>query len=726
MLTLSLVGCGGGSSDETTTDTAPPPITPPVTPTPPTTPPINETNDKPNILFIISDDQGLDSSAQYDYSNDLPITPNLDDLANAGLVFDNVWASPSCTTTRAAIITGKYGINSGVTYTPAVLTDEHELIQTHIQDLNENYQTAVIGKWHLGGGNPSPDHPNQLGLSYYAGNLSNISDYYNWELTVNGENEQSSEYHTTKLTNIAIDWINQQTTPWFTWLAYSAPHSPFHVPPQNLHSRTLSGTDEDINQNTRQYYLSAIEAMDAEIGRLLSSIDSEVLNNTIIIYMGDNGTPRRIIDTSVFERNHAKGTLYQGGISVPFFVSGKGVERIGERENALIAATDIFATIAQIAGSDTTDIYDSTSFIETFTSENFQSNEIIATSFESASTTGVAIRSDDFKVIKFIDNTVEAYDISGNFSETIDLSNEDEFSATINELIDFSVQEGLSESNIINITNVILDNTNANCEAYMAQYMSNANDIARDLLFVGDLQISVENDKCIFSTNAIPNHDFNDGGNRFPNNVSEQSDRYEITVTPQFATDTTPLTLRIDNAIMLNGVKVDLLAAGCFGIANGKTGCNDINTPWRYDPMHLPNGFNVDSHNAHSQADGTYHYHGSPLALFAQDPSKVSPVVGFAADGFPIYGSYIEINGVIRKATSSYRLKQGLRPSDNGQPGGTYDGSFRDDYEYIEGLGDLDECNGLVVNNSYAYYITDGFPYIIGCFKGTVDDSFLK
>ena len=84
------------------------------------------------------------------------------------------------------------------------------------------------------------------------------------------------------------------------WLAYSAPHTPYHLPPQNLHSRNLSGTDADINSNPRSYYLAAIEAMDTEIGRLLSSLDQDTLRDTLIIFMGDNGTPGRVRNRSVY------------------------------------------------------------------------------------------------------------------------------------------------------------------------------------------------------------------------------------------------------------------------------------------------------------------------------------------------------------------------------------------------------------------------------------------
>ena len=177
---------------------------------------------------------------------------------------------------------------------------------------------------------------------------------------------------------------------------------------------------------------------------------------------------------------------------------------------------------------------------------------------------------------------------------------------------------------------------------------------------------------------------------------------------------------------MLNGVKVDVIAAACYNVGDEKTGCNDMTQPWRFDPIFASNGFRVDSHNAHTQPDGTYHYHGTPNALFDEHSEQVSPVIGFAADGFPIFGSFFNDGNSIRKATSSYQLKAGSRPVEAGSPGGNYDGTYRDDYEYQTGSGDLDACNGMTVNGVYGYYVTSTYPYMMGCFTGTPDDSFFK
>ncbi len=275
------------------------------------------------------------------------------------------------------------------------------------------------------------------------------------------------------------------------------------------------------------------------------------------------------------------------------------------------------------------------------------------------------------------------------------------------------------------ITDVIMLQRSGSCAEYAGNYSSAVTDIKRSLNFAGTLEIAVANGLCTFTSNNIPNHDFGNGGN-FATPVAAVAHSYSMTATPTLASAPTALTLEWDNAVMLNGVKVDIWAAACYGVGDGKIGCNNPSQAWRYDPMSPRNSFGTDDHNAHTQPTGAYHYHGNPKALFNASGGAISPVVGFAADGFPILGSYFDANGVIRKATSSYRLKAGSRPTGAGNPGGTYDGTYRDDYEYVAGLGDLDRCNGMTVNGQYGYYITDNFPYMMFCFSGTPHTSFNK
>ena len=281
----------------------------------------------------------------------------------------------------------------------------------------------------------------------------------------------------------------------------------------------------------------------------------------------------------------------------------------------------------------------------------------------------------------------------------------------------------LSQSNI---SNAVLSSRRPQCSYYADTVFSEVVDIKRGIAFNGALEISIDGDYCVFRTNSIPNHDFNDSTASFATNVSRVQAEFRVPVRPVFASQNTSVSLQTDNAILLNGVKVDILAAACFGVGNGKIGCNDMAQPWRYDPMSPLNSFGTDRHNAHTQPDGNYHYHGNPGVLFEQTANVESPVVGFAADGFPVYGSYIEENGQVRAVASSYRLKPGARPGGAGSPGGNYDGRYVDDYEYIAGSGDLDECNGMNRNGSYGYYVINAYPWILACYKGTPDPSFNK
>ncbi|WP_018995807.1 sulfatase-like hydrolase/transferase [Hirschia maritima] len=372
---------------------------------------------KPNILLIISDDQGQDSSAQYSLSSDHPATPVLNDLAASGIVFDNLWVNPVCTPTRASLMTGIYGNDTGVLAVgdplPTSETIIHELIDS---DANTaEYVSALIGKWHLGGGQSGP---NDAGIDHFAGIIGGgVSDYYSWNFNLNGTTTNNTNYVTSEITDQAIDWIGNQTNPWFLWLAYNAPHTPFHLPPNSLHSRTLSGTTADINANSREYYLAAIEAMDTEIGRLLSSMPSAERDNTIIMFIGDNGTPGQVRDQAVFP-NGAKGSLTQGGVNVPMIVSGAGVSRVGERETRLINGVDFYSTIAELAGSEIGNQNDSVSFVSALNQSGAIERDHIYSEVEDGSWT---VRDARYKLNVSAANVETLFDLENDPQENTDL-----------------------------------------------------------------------------------------------------------------------------------------------------------------------------------------------------------------------------------------------------------------------------------------------------------------
>lgn len=671
---------------------------------------------KPNIIFILSDDQGKDSSAEYNLASDVPSTPTLTALADNGVIFENAWVSPSCSPTRAALLTAKHAGRTTVFQPGDDLPSTETILPAYLKSnaATSEYSSAMIGKWHLGGG---ASGPNDFGIDYFAGILNgSIPDYFDWDLTVNGVSSEQTNYVTSELTDLAVDWVEDQTTPWFLWLSYNAPHTPYHLPPSALHNRDLSGTQADIDANPRDYFLAAIEAMDTEFGRLWNSLDADEQANTIVIYLGDNGTPRNAVSTTA-QQNGNKGGLLQGGINTPLFISGAGITRSGEREEALVSHTDIFPTIAELAGADLSAFNDGQSFADVLSDPNADAREFVFTEHSG----GWAIRNAQFKLIENSNGNQDLYDLLADPAEQSDLLDTGmDVSGILAEL----EQEIDRIRAVSNITGVKFSDVTPNCENYIGQYTANAKDILRDVEFEASLETQTTGNTCTLSSNSIPNHDFNDGESSFANAVGIVAKTYSFPTVPTLAMTKTPLD-QINNAVLLNGVKVDILSAGCFGVGDGRTGCNDPNAPWRFDPMHAPNGFQVDKSNAHAQPNGGYHYHGPPPVANG-DAGTVSGVIGYAADGFPIYGPYFDDNGVIRRAESSFRLRSGTRPTGPDDPGGTYDGQFRADYEYVSDLGDLDECNGMTLDGQYRYHVTEAFPYIISCFSGTPDQSFNK
>jgi arylsulfatase A-like enzyme len=366
--------------------------------------------DPPNILLVIADDMGVDASPCYPVGDLKPVMPVLEEMCRTGVVFENVWSNPECSPTRATILTGRYGFRTGVTAAvlktggTGIRVDELSIQQLLDRQLDSRYAHAVFGKWHLSDReNGGADNPRLMGVGHYAGIMKN-GDYWRWNRTEDGQTQEIDGYATSVFTDEAIDWVSQQDKPWFLWLAYTAPHDPFHLPPADLHTRQdLSGDSLDLVVNPLPYYLAMMEAMDTELGRLLASLQPQERENTIVIFVGDNGTPDEVIQ-SPYDAHHAKSTIFQGGIHVPMIVAGAGVTRNGQREAALINTTDLFATIADLAGTGITQSDDSISFRPLLTGAPGQLRDFVYAEFDDDYRkwrNGWAIRDDRFKLVKF-------------------------------------------------------------------------------------------------------------------------------------------------------------------------------------------------------------------------------------------------------------------------------------------------------------------------------------
>ncbi len=241
----------------------------------------------------------------------------------------------------------------------------------------------------------------------------------------------------------------------------------------------------------------------------------------------------------------------------------------------------------------------------------------------------------------------------------------------------------------------------------------------------------------VFEANGIPEHKVGQFPNRGnPHTIAQQRYLFSIPMNPKIAEQITSTNFPADRpgppnrpfGIAMNGVLLDP------GTAEFWMGDRSLN--WNYDALGGAVDLGLDENHAHVQPDGSYHYHGLPtlyLKKLGADGSKHSPQIGWAADGFPIYSLYgyldaKDAQSPIIELTSSYRLKSGDRPGGADGPGGKYDGAFTRDYEFVEGSGIFDECNGRFCltpefpDGTYAYFLTAQWPVVPRSFRGTPVD----
>lgn len=314
-----------------------------------------------NVLILVTDDQGIDQVGAYREHPKAPPTPNIDKLAREGVLFRNAWASPTCSPSRGSILTGRLPQRTGL----GSVIHPHEDYELPLHEVTiakmltaapNTWSTAAVGKWHLAG--PASEHafkhPNLLGFEYFGGTIANIGEatrdrfgdlsYEHWEKVTNGKRKVSEVYATTDNVNDALKLIRTLPEPWLVYVAFNAPHSPWHVPPRHLHNQDVNRKSSDAMK-----YRAMVEALDTEIGRLLDEMGPKRRRDTTILFLSDNGTPD---ETTLppWPADRAKNTPYEGGVNVPLIVAGPQVTRPGSESDALVHVTDVFATVADIAG----------------------------------------------------------------------------------------------------------------------------------------------------------------------------------------------------------------------------------------------------------------------------------------------------------------------------------------------------------------------------------------
>ncbi|MEK0451938.1 MAG: hypothetical protein RL088_4206 [Verrucomicrobiota bacterium] len=391
-----------------------------------------------NVLLIIADDFGLDASAVYNTAPGVQLapTPNIASLAANGVKFTNAYSYTVCSPARSSVLTGRFGSRTGtanVAGGPAsnngLKATEFTLPDAFAANAGLNYQLKHVGKWHLGGANTAPCLIG--GWPSFSGPLiGEIDDYMNWtKVTGSGASASSSTvttYATTDNVNDALSFISTQTAagkPWFTWVAFNAPHTPYHKPPDNLHTydtTVANWATLPVTGNSLVHYNAAIEAMDTEIGRLLAGVN---LATTTVIFIGDNGTPPATLQAP-YPANRGKATLYEGGIRVPMIIRGAGVVSPGRTSTELVHVVDLYSTILELAGINVGStvpsgtVLDSQSLMPILQGQPGTRTRVFDDywdlAFPSLSDAGRTLRDLQYKLVRLNDGTERFYDLNAD------------------------------------------------------------------------------------------------------------------------------------------------------------------------------------------------------------------------------------------------------------------------------------------------------------------------
>ena len=267
---------------------------------------------RPNVVLIMTDDQGWgDLSA---HKNPWVMTPNIDQLARQGASFAHFYVSPLCAPTRASLLTGRYHLATGVVSVSKGLETMNSDETTLAELFRANgYQTGLFGKWHSG--QHYPNRPTDQGfeefLGFCAGHLSN---YFDTKLDHNGQPVQTTGYISDVLTDAAIKFMKtNQEKPFFCYIPYNAPHSPFQVPDPYFNKYKAKGLDDEL-----ACVYGMVNNLDDNVGRVLAFLKANKLEeNTIVLFMTDNGPNGTRYNGNL---RGIKGSAHEGGQRAPFFV----------------------------------------------------------------------------------------------------------------------------------------------------------------------------------------------------------------------------------------------------------------------------------------------------------------------------------------------------------------------------------------------------------------------
>ena len=336
--------------------------------------------ERPNVVLIVADDLGW---ADVGFHGGPIDTPSIDRLAAEGVRLERFYATPICSPTRAALMTGRDPMRLGVAYATimpwsnvGIHPDERFMAQAFKE---AGYQTAAIGKWHLGHAQQTY-HPNARGFDHFYGHLHTEVGYFppfasqgGRDFQRNGQSIDEDGYESFLLADEAVRWIEQRDAdrPFFLYLPFLAPHTPLQAPPDLIEKyRSLNDNTEasrsrsdrtnliaslTLQDSARGIYAAVVDAMDQAIGQVLAVLDATgQADNTIVWFLSDNGGATYASGGAYnYPLRGGKGETFEGGIRVPAVVRWPDRLAAAQREDSIMTAMDLYPTLAAFAGVST-------------------------------------------------------------------------------------------------------------------------------------------------------------------------------------------------------------------------------------------------------------------------------------------------------------------------------------------------------------------------------------
>jgi arylsulfatase A-like enzyme len=402
---------------------------------------------KPNIIIILTDDQGY-QDVGFNGSLDIK-TPHIDRIAENGVKFTNGYVSYAvCGPSRAGLITGRYqdrfGFGRNPLFAPKDALQGLPLSEQTISEVlkKQGYVNMAVGKWHLGA--HRSQRPLKRGFDEFFGFLSgghkyfpkelikkNISeltsqfDAYNTKLLRNNQRIEETEYLTDAFSREAVNFVERnKDQPFFLYLAYNAPHTPLQATQKYLDRYPT------IKNEKRKSYAAMISAVDDGVGNLMNKLEAlKISENTLIFFLSDNGGVRNSAANNG-NLKAGKGSLFEGGIRVPFAMQWPSVISKGQVYPKPVISLDIFATVIAQINAPSKNTLDGVNIIP-YLNGNRTEAPHKALYWKKIDQGAFAIREGDIKLVK-MKETAALYNLSKDISEKNKLLNKNK---RVNELM---------------------------------------------------------------------------------------------------------------------------------------------------------------------------------------------------------------------------------------------------------------------------------------------------